>query len=179
VFTPGGSLAISTSNGIQVLTTNGSQKEINVQVDWGTPNTFLGMTQVENPTSVNNSQDGFAAGDLININIDEQGKIIGNYSNGQFKTLGQVALARFRNPAGLQKEGESLYSETINTGDPILETLDEASLTKVISGGLEQSTVELTEEFTKMIIIQRGYQANARMITTSDEMTTELVNLKR
>lgn len=179
VFTPGGSLAISTSNGIQVLTTNGSQKEINVQVDWGTPNTFLGMTQVENPTSVNNSQDGFAAGDLININIDEQGKIIGNYSNGQFKTLGQVALARFRNPAGLQKEGESLYSETINTGDPILETLDEASLTKVVSGGLEQSTVELTEEFTKMIIIQRGYQANARMITTSDEMTTELVNLKR
>lgn len=179
VFTPGGSLAISTTNGIQVLTTNGSQREIKAIVDWGKPNTFLGMTQVENPTSVNNSQDGFSAGDLINVNINEQGKIIGNYSNGQFKTLGQVALARFRNPSGLQKEGESLYAETINSGDPMLETLDEASINKVVSGGLEQSTVELTEEFTKMIIIQRGYQANARMITTSDEMTTELVNLKR
>jgi len=179
VFTPGGSLAVSTTNGIQLLTTNGSQREIKAVIDWGKPNTFLGMTQVENPTSVNNSQDGYAAGDLINVNIDEQGKIIGNYSNGQFKTLGQVALARFRNPSGLLKEGESLYSETINSGDPMLETLDEASPNKVISGGLEQSTVELTEEFTKMIIIQRGYQANARMITTSDEMTTELVNLKR
>lgn len=179
VFTPGGSLAVSTTNGIQVITTNGSQREINAAIDWGKPNTFLGMTQVENPTSVNNAQDGYAAGDLINVNIDEQGKIVGNYSNGQFKTLGQIALAKFRNPSGLEKQGDSLYSETINSGDPMLETLDEASQTKVVSGGLEQSTVELTEEFTKMIIVQRGYQANARMITTSDEMTTELVNLKR
>jgi flagellar hook protein FlgE len=179
VFTPGGSLAVSTSNGIQLVTTNGSTKEIKAAVDWGKPNTFLGMTQVENPTSLNNSQDGYAAGDLINVNIDEQGKIIGNYSNGQFKTLGQVAMAKFRNPSGLMKEGESLYTESINSGDPMLETLDSSSLTKIVSGGLEQSTVDLTEEFTNMIIIQRGYQANAKMITTADEMTQDLVGLKR
>ena len=179
VFTPGGSLAISTTNGIKLETTNGSSKEITSVIDWGTPNTFLGMTQVDNPTSVNNTQDGYAAGDLVNVNIDDKGFIVGNYSNGQTKTLAQVALARFRNPSGLEKEGESLYSTTINSGEAMLETLDDSSLTTIQSGGLELSTVELTEEFTKMIIIQRGYSAGAKMITTADEMTQELVGLKR
>jgi flagellar hook protein FlgE len=179
VFTPGGSLAISTSNRLMIQTSNGSSKEIAVNIDWGAPNTFMGMAQVDNPTSVNTQQDGYAAGDLVDINIDDKGKIIGNYSNGQSKTLAQVALAKFRNPAGLQKEGESLYAASINSGEAMLVTLDEASFTSIKSRGLELSTVELTEEFTKMIMTQRGYQANARMITTSDEMTTELVNLKR
>ena len=179
VFTPGGSLAISSSDKLLLQTTNGSTREIAVNIDWGAPNTFMGMTQVDNPTSVNTQQDGYAAGDLVDINIDDKGKIIGNYSNGQSKTLAQVALAKFRNPAGLQKEGESLYSASINSGEAMLVTLDEASFTSIKSRGLELSTVELTEEFTKMIMTQRGYQANARMITTSDEMTTELVNLKR
>jgi flagellar hook protein FlgE len=179
VFTPGGSLAISTSNKLMIQTSNGASREIAVNVDWGAPNTFMGMTQVDNPTSVNTQQDGYAAGDLIDINIDDKGKVIGNYSNGQSKTLYQISLAKFRNPAGLQKEGESLYLPSINSGEAMLVTLDEASMSSVKSRGLELSTVELTEEFTKMIMTQRGYQANARMITTSDEMTTELVNLKR
>jgi flagellar hook-basal body protein len=178
-FTPGGSLAISTNNSLLIQTTNGSTRDIKINLDWGAPNTFLGMTQVDNPTTVNTQQDGYAAGDLININIDEKGKVIGNYSNGQSKTLSQVALAKFRNPAGLHKAGESLFSPSINSGQPMWVTLDESSMSTVRSRNLELSTVELTEEFTKMIMTQRGYQANARMITTSDEMTTELVNLKR
>jgi flagellar hook protein FlgE len=179
LFTPGGSLAVSTSNKLRMETSNGSSKEILVNINWGAPNTFLGMTQVDNPTGVNSLQDGYAAGDLIDVNIDLAGKIIGNYSNGQSKTLAQVALARFRNPSGLHKEGESLYIPSVNSGEPMLVTLDESSFTSIISRGLELSTVELTEEFTKMIITQRGYQSSARMITTSDEMTQELVNLKR
>jgi len=179
LFTPGGSLAVSGSNALLLQTSNGSTKEIKVNIDWGAPNTFLGMTQLDNPTSVNTLQDGYAAGDLIDINIDTEGKVIGNYSNGQSKILWQVALARFRNPTGLLKEGESLFSPTVNSGEAMLVTLDEASFTTIRSRGLELSTVELTDEFTKMIMTQRGYQANARMITTSDEMTQELVNLKR
>jgi flagellar hook protein FlgE len=178
-FKSDGSFDSATNQSITINTTNGSNQDITINLDFGTQGGFLGMTQTENPNTLTSQQDGYTAGDLVSLSIDKVGKVIGSFSNGQFKTLGQLAFVKFRNNAGLERTGESLYNQTINSGDPMVTTLEEGASTKIVSGGLESSTVDLTEEFAKMIITQRGYQANARIITTADEMTTELIGLKR
>jgi flagellar hook protein FlgE len=178
-FNSDGSFQSASSTTIKIPTTNGTNPSINISLDFGTSNSFLGMTQVSNTTTITNQQDGYTAGDLESVSIDKQGKLVGTYSNGQFKTLGQIALAKFRNNGGLDKVGDSLYTNTINSGDPMVSTLEEGSLTEIVAGSLEASTVDLTEEFAKMITTQRGYSANAKIITTSDEMLQEMIALKR
>ena len=124
-------------------------------------------------------QDGFQAGTLETFNIDASGIITGIYSNGQQKVLGQIELATFSNPAGLMRLGGGLYqvspnSGTMNAGEP-----GRHGLGKTISGALEMSNVDLAKQFTDMIISQRGFQANSRVITTADEMLQDLLTLKR
>ena len=100
------------------------------------------------------------------------------YSNGQVQLLGQIALANFNNPEGLTKVGENLYQVSNNSGVPNVGIAGQ-DMGTINGGTLEMSNVDLSEEFTEMIVAQRGFQANTRIITTSDEILQELVNLKR
>ncbi len=100
------------------------------------------------------------------------------YSNGLIKVLGQIALAKFSNASGLTRSGSNLFQETINSGTPDINVPGSGRGT-IAAGSLEMSNVDLSEEFTDMITAQRGFQANTKIITTSDEILQELVNLKR
>jgi len=122
---------------------------------------------------------GYSAGNLQGFNVDASGKITGVYSNGLNQLIGQIAVATFANPAGLQRIGDNLYINTVNSGDPEIGTAGSGSRGTISQGTLEMSNVDLAKEFTDMIVTQRGYQANARVITSSDEILQELVNIKR
>ncbi len=124
-------------------------------------------------------QDGYQNGVLESFNINESGEIVGIFSNGKTAPIAKVALANFTNPAGLVDVGGSLFVESANSGIPLIGAAGEGGRGTVVSGALEMSNVDLAEEFTKMIIAQRGFQANARVITTTDQILNELVNLKR
>lgn len=123
---------------------------------------------------------GRPVGKLTGISIDPEGLIIGSYSNGSVKTLGQIAVAQFANPSGLEKQGENYYAATLNSGlfDGIGYAVT-ATGGSITAGVLEMSNVDLSSEFTEMITTQRGFQANSRIITVSDTLIEELVNLKR
>jgi flagellar hook protein FlgE len=125
------------------------------------------------------SQDGYPAGSLENMMISENGVITGNFTNGQTRAMGRIALAKFIAPDGLAKLGRNLYSESFDSGQPVVGMADTSGLGRVLSNSLELSNVDLADEFVKMISAQRGFQANSRIITTTDELLQELVNLKR
>lgn len=125
------------------------------------------------------SQNGSASAALSNLNIDQYGNIIGIFSNGNSRTLAQIMVATFKNLNGLVSVGDNMYNVAANAGDPRIDTPGENSVTTIQSGALEQSNVELSEEFTKMIVSQRGFQANARVITTADTLLQEITNLIR
>ena len=124
-------------------------------------------------------QNGYNMGYLESFKIDQSGKITGVYTNGTRRVLGQIALATFTNPGGLEKEGENTYVVSNNSGDPNIGASGTAGKGKIIAGALEMSNVDLAEQFTDMIVTQRGFQANSRTITTSDQMLQELLTLKR
>ncbi len=124
-------------------------------------------------------QDGYTMGNLTTYNFGIDGTIQGVYDNGESRNLARVALVNFQNPAGLIQTGSSLYQVSNNSGDPLIGAPGDQGMGALIPGSLEMSNVDLSEEFTDMIITQRGFQANSRIITTSDEMLQELVNLKR
>jgi flagellar hook protein FlgE len=139
-----------------------------------------GLTQFAGTTTAALvGQDGFMSGTLNNFTIDRTGTITGSFTNGQTLILGQVALALFNNPGGLTRAGENFYSTSANSGDAQLTFASADSPSSLVSGALEMSNVDLTQEFTNMIIAQRGFQANGRVITSTDEMLQEVVNLKR
>jgi flagellar hook protein FlgE len=139
-----------------------------------------GLTQfASTSTAVLRDQDGYTSGTLQNFSIDRTGLITGAFTNGVSVALGQIVLADFNNPAGLLRIGDNMYSESSNSGGPVLGFALEGSQSTLTSGALEMSNVDLAAEFTAMIVAQRGFQANSRVITTSDEMLQELVNLKR
>lgn len=123
---------------------------------------------------------GYKAGKMIGLSIDDEGKIWGNYDNGLQKCLAQMAVATFANPSGLELAGNSLFRATLNSGefDGVGEEIKAAGGSFTV-GALEMSNVDLANEFVNMITTQRGFQANSRIITTSDSMLEELVNLKR
>lgn len=159
---------------------NNGAKVVDVDINWGAPGSFKGITQFNSATTVAAvEQDGYTSGKLEEIAIDEFGTITGSFSNGKTKALAQIMTADFRNPGGLMKQGDSVYSESSNSGTAVLGIPGVSSSGSIKPGALELSNVELATEFTNMITTQRGYQANARVITTSDSMLQELVNLVR
>lgn len=123
--------------------------------------------------------DGNAAGVIENFTISSNGEVVGIFTNGDRETLATIALADFDNPSGLLKVGGNLFSETINSGTPKYGSPASGSMGALTPGALEMSNVDLSAEFTDMITTQRGFQANSRVITTSDEILQELVSLKR
>ena len=116
---------------------------------------------------------------VSSFSIGQGGKITGVNANGGTVDLGTIAIAKFNNPAGLMKAGNNTFQESVNSGIPDIGVADTGGRGTLTSGRLEMSNVDLSEEFTEMIVAQRGFQANTRIITTSDEILQELVNLKR
>jgi flagellar hook protein FlgE len=167
------------ASSISINPQNGSD-QMEVRVDAGSVSGFDGLTGFSGShTASIISQDGYGLGLLDTISIDDSGNISGIFTNGVTRILAQIMLADFNNQAGLVKSGNSLYQESPNSGDAIEGIASETISGKITSGALESSSVDIAQEFTNMITTQRGFQANSRVITTSDQMLEELVNLKR
>ncbi len=148
--------------------------DIEVEVD------FSGISQFSGASTVSATErNGAPMGTLESFMVDPSGVITGVYSNGRVQTLAQVGMAAFANPGGLVKAGNSVYMESNNSGIRQVGPAGTAGRGDIAPGSVEMSNVDLSAEFTEMIITQRGFQANSRIVTTSDEMLQELVNLKR
>lgn len=182
------------SNSGQLATVDGSNADANttitftdangdpmsVTLDFGEIDQYSGLSQFAGAsTAVTREQDGYTMGQLERIGIDQTGTITGAFTNGVNLTLGQIVLADFNNPSGLIRSGDNMYTISANSGAAVLGFAGEGSQSTITSGALEMSNVDLAQEFTSMITAQRGFQSNARVITSSDEMLQELVNLKR
>ena len=179
-FNNDGSLATYNPTNVSFTANNGSAPAQQVNLSLGTANQFDGMTSFDNPSATSGiSQDGYTGGDLIGIRIDQSGTLVGSFSNGRSFGLAQLGMAKFTNNAGLMTEGGSLYTQTANSGDPIIGTAATAGRGFIQSSALEGSNVDLSKSLTQLIIIQRGYEANGKTITTSDEMLQTLLGLKR
>ncbi|MEK9885086.1 MAG: flagellar hook protein FlgE [Acidimicrobiaceae bacterium] len=124
-------------------------------------------------------QNGYGAGILQSISMSQEGMLLGSFSNGVNRPLAQLAIANFTNPEGLEKNGSSMFSATINSGEPQLSVAGNGGRGLISSGTLEMSNVDLAEEFVTLITAQRGFQANSRVVTSSDEVLNDIVNLKR
>jgi len=170
--------------GFDVLGTTpeaGEQVRQNFQLTLGEAGSVVESTTqfAERSSTKAFSQDGYPMGYLESFKIDQSGVITGVYSNGTNRSLGQIAMSSFTNPGGLEKAGENTYVETINSGEARIGESQVAGKGKIIAGALEMSNVDLAEQFTDMIVTQRGFQANSKSITTSDQMLQELLTLKR
>ena len=137
------------------------------------------MTQFSGTSQPTGQADGFTSGTLVTFAVGNAGELSGVYSNGQTQVLGQIALANFLNSAGLLRAGQNNFSATSASGAANIGTAGTGGRGSVTTGALEMSNVDLATQFTGMITAERGFQANGRVITTSDEMLQELVNLKR
>lgn len=193
----GGVIQYNTVTG-EIQSVNGLTNNLNLVLDFGDQpgSAFENITIDFSPSSNYNNNGtstisgdygdvygkgtGRKLGEMTGISIQTDGMIYAAYDNGMTKLLGQIAVASFANPSGLQKEGDNLYSATLNSGQ-----FDGIGMDVTSDGGymttgvLEMSNVDLSSEFTEMITTQRGFQANSRIITVSDTLLEELVNLKR
>ena len=148
-----------------------------VNLNLGTAGQTDGITQFGLAESVIGLSDGYTAGSLANIAVRGDGVVEGFYTNGQIQNLDQLGLALFMNPAGLNSAGGSLFTASSNSGPAMIMAPQAASAGTVMAGTLEGSNVDIAEEFVRLIEAQRSFQANARMVTTTDEVLAELVNL--
>jgi flagellar hook protein FlgE len=164
----------------------GSTQNQSIAFDFGSDIATTAATGLEGTTQFGSTsttsyleQDGYSAGTLKSLSINEEGLMSGIFTNGQTKNIAQVVLAKFISQEGLIKQGNSLYAESFESGQPIVTAPGNSGTGNILANTLELSNVDLAAEFVKMIIMQRGFQANSRMVSTSDELMTELVNLKR
>lgn len=152
----------------------GDVSDLEIKADFST------LTQYKSEATVNAAErDGHPPGILETFTVDDKGLIAGLYSNGLVRPLAQVALATFANPAGLSKSGGGLYRETPNSGTRVVSAPGTGGAGSIMPSSLEMSDVDLAREFTSMLVTQRGFQANSRVITASDEMLREIVGLGR
>ena len=179
-FNNDGSLATYNPPNISFSGNNGSAPNQQVGLSFGTANKFDGMTSFDSRSSTSGiSQDGFTGGDLVGIRIDQSGTLVGSFSNGRSFGLAQIGMAKFTNNEGLSTEGGNVYIQTANSGDPIIGTAATAGRGFIQSAALEASNVDLSRALTQLIIIQRGFQANGKTITTSDQLLQTLIGLKQ
>ena len=137
------------------------------------------MTQYDSDSVViGQDQDGYGAGNLTNVAINEDGVVVASYSNGTQENIAALVLGKFKNPNGLEMAGSNLFTANANSGNPRV-GLPGPELGNLFTNSLEQSNVDMGQEFVKMITAQRGFQANSKIISTVDEMLGELINLKR
>lgn len=175
-FRPDGAIDTTTTTmpmNFSVATTSGATTPFNVEFD------LTGTTQFGSNFGVNKlSQDGYTSGRLSGFTINNDGTLAGRYTNGQTATLGQVVLTNFANPNGLQPMGNNMWTETANSGAPLVGTPNSGGLGQLQSSAVEDSNVDMTAELVNMITAQRFYQANAQTIKTQDQVLQTLVNLR-
>ena len=149
-----------------------------VEVDLGLDGDVEGLTQFGSAgTAFVFDQNGYGDGEIANIFVSTNGQIDGFYSNGQTRELGQLAVVTFQNDEGLRAAGNNMFAETPNSGEARFGEGDIRSAGAVISGSLENSNMDTAEQFVRLIEAQRGYQANARVVSAQDEVLAETVNL--
>jgi flagellar hook protein FlgE len=155
--------------------------DINITLVDPDGNAFGGLTQYSSPSNATiQSQNGYEAGELLNLEVSPKGEIIGTFTNGQSEVIGQVAIAKFTNPEGLISSGGNFFEASPNAGNPNIGTAGETFPSSSIAGSaLEQSNVDLTIEFTEMISTQRAFEAASRTVTVGDQMLAEINQLKR
>jgi len=159
---------------------NGAKEKQIVKLNFGDVGKFGGITSFDGQSNTSGiSQDGYPGGDLLGVRVDQTGTLIGSFSNGKANALAQVSMAKFTNSSGLSSEGGSLFSQTANSGNPIIGTAGTGGRGSIASSSLEMSNVDLSKALTQLIIIQRGYQANSKTITTSDQLLETLIGIKR
>jgi len=140
---------------------------------------FSGTSQYGAASSVQSIiQDGYSAGMISGITINEAGTIVGSYTNGAIKNIAQLVLAQFPNLNGLDRKGSMLYEASATSGEPLYNRPGVGGMGNISAGMLEESNIDLAAEFIKMIITQRGYQANSKVISTTDEMFAQLLSIK-
>jgi flagellar hook protein FlgE len=160
---------------------DGAMVRQNFQLNLGTVGALIdSMTQYAEKSSTKIfEQNGNTMGYMENFRIDGSGVITGIFSNGTTRTLGQVAMASFPNQGGLEKAGDNTFKKTNNSGNANIGPSGIAGKGKIIAGALEMSNVDMADQFTDMIVTQRGFQANSRTIQTADQLLQELLTLKR
>ena len=139
---------------------------------------LVGLTQYAGNSTVNATTDGHAAGTLSSVSIDSSGIITGTYTNGVKQNEAQVAVAQFTNASGLEKTGNSLYQQSNNSGTANVKTASDLGV-KITPSALEMSNVDIADQFTDMIVTQRGFQSNSKIITVDDELLETVINMKR
>jgi flagellar hook protein FlgE len=163
------------ADGSGALTGTGTTPVVDgIAVDLGSMSGYAGLT-----TAGFAKQNGNAAGTLLSVSMGGDGTLSGTFSNGSTIAIARLAIGTFTNPEGLAKAGNSTLTSTLNSGPVRLGTAGSDGWGSVVSGALEASNVDLSAEFTNLIVAQRGFQANARIITTSDAILQELIQLKQ
>jgi len=151
-----------------------------VQIDLGTSGTFDGVAQLGSaPTIAAVDQDGYQSGTLLNVGFDAEGRLVGFYSNGQNEEIARLRITMFSNEGGLQRVGDTMFTASPNSDDAITTVANAGGAGMVRAGTLENSNVDISREFVNLIEAQRGFQANSRVITTTDEILAELMNIVR
>ncbi len=176
---------LQTVEGDPITATFGSGGEQNIALNFGTAiddggdgSAASAQIESDNSQALLLEQNGRSTGALQGLRIENDGNILGSYSNGEEVSLGKVVLARFKANEGLENLGGNIFRSTGKSGDPLLGEANTGGRGSLFGGSLEQSNVDLAGEFVRLITAQRGYQANARTITTADEVYAETVNLK-
>ena len=155
-----------------LLWNNGAVQNQQISIDMQT-------SQYASPSVVvSQEQDGFGTGTLVKLSVDELGNVVGNFSNGTPRKLMRIPLAKFTNPSALNKIGSNMYAQSTSSGVPVIGTVG-SGVGNIFTNALELSNVDMAQEFVKMITTQRGFSANSKTITTTDEMLSEVINLKR
>jgi len=176
---PAPSKSINEDGNPQITIENLTSGAANMAIEWDMTEDSV-ITGYAAPSAISSqSQNGYASGDLIDVKLTNEGIIAGVFSNGKTEEIYQIGLAGFSNYQGLTAIGDNLYKETINSGKAIFGAAETGGRGSINSGALEMSNVDLADEFVKMITIQRAYQANSKVIVTSDQLLQELINLKR
>ena len=175
-FDVNGKLLTSTGNNVNIdRTGTGARSPFGVKLD------FTGTTALASSTStlVTSKQDGSPLGSLSAFSIGTDGIITGAFTNGLTRTLGQVAVANFNNPQGLDDKGGNQFAASSNSGSPVIGEPLQLGAGMVRSGALEQSNVDLSKEFVNLIIASTGFSAASKVITTSNQLLTDLLNSTR
>lgn len=182
VFNPDGTLATPAGPVTGIAVTGLADGAANLNMTWNVQdlagNSLLTQSAAPSATA-NTFQNGYGSGTLSDFSITSDGTIEGSFTNNQTLALGQIVLANFANPQGLLRVGQNSFQTTLSSGAPAIGVAGSGGRGTVTGGSLEQSNVDIATEFSNMIVTQRGYQANARVVTTFDQLTQDTINMKQ
>ena len=178
VFNEDGTLAVRICRSVSYCIQWEGTPEMSIEIGADSTDRLGGLTQFVADSSVSvREQDGRTSGSLVSVSFQPDGNILGLFSNGTSENMGRVSLASFGNVDGLMRQGGNMFVQTEASGEAVIGAAESTVQGSIRSGQIEMSNVDLAAEFTNMIVTQRGFQASARSITTSDELLTEVVNL--